>query len=147
MKMRSTSTMILLGTLGWVLSGLVVLGGCTSGTDTSGGGGTTTTTTTHTHTGGTSAGGGGGTGGTNVGGSGGANTGGGGAGGGGPADLCISTGGTVSTASCCQATGDYPNTCSTGPCSCAPQYSHDVVSCACLGNQCFDPAVGCQAHP
>jgi hypothetical protein len=153
MNTRSTSMTVLLGAFGCILPGLFAFGGCTSETDTSGGGGTTTTTTSHTNTGGTSAGGGGGTGGTNVGGSGGTNvgggggtnTGGGGAGGGAPAELCTSTGGTVSTTSCCLSTGDFPDSCGTGPCGCSPDNSHDVASCACPGNQCFDPVQGCIA--
>ena len=61
----------------------------------------------------------------------------------GPAALCTSTGGTVSTATCCQATGDFPDLCSVGACGCPPQSSHSVAVCACAGG-CFDPAVGCR---
>ncbi|MCC6522403.1 MAG: hypothetical protein IT373_07065 [Polyangiaceae bacterium] len=89
---------------------------------------TTTSTTTSSSTG--SGGGGGGT-----------STGGGGAGG--AAELCTTSGGTLTTALCCTSTGDFPSSCSTGSCGCAPQYSHEVAACACPASHCFDPAHGC----
>ena len=61
----------------------------------------------------------------------------------GPAALCTSTGGTLATATCCQATGDFPDLCSVGACGCPPQSSHSVAVCACAVG-CFDPAVGCR---
>lgn len=61
-----------------------------------------------------------------------------------PAALCTSTGGTVSTGSCCQGTNDFPDLCTTGPCGCGPQSSHMVQICSCSGGKCFKPNVGCQ---
>ncbi len=60
--------------------------------------------------------------------------------------LCVATGGTLDTARCCAATGDFPNTCAIGGCSCSPTSSHDVMTCNCAGNQCFEPGVGCHAR-
>jgi hypothetical protein len=48
-----------------------------------------------------------------------------------PEERCIAAGGTVETMLCCLDTGDFPNLCTTGPCGCAPEYSHDVQVCAC----------------
>lgn len=94
---------------------------------------TTSTTTTSTTTSSSTGSGGGGGGGTS--------TGGGGAGG--AAELCTTSGGTITTALCCTSTGDFPSSCSTGSCGCAPQYSHEVAVCACPPNDCYDPALGC----
>ena len=55
-----------------------------------------------------------------------------------PAEGCIQSGGTVSTALCCQATESFPNTCTTGACGCAPDASHEVYVCICPANTCFD---------
>ena len=51
---------------------------------------------------------------------------------------CVESGGTVSTANCCQSSGDFPNTCLVGACGCAPEYSHEVSVCACPEDMCFD---------
>lgn len=61
---------------------------------------------------------------------------------GGLSALCVASGGTVSTSSCCLAAGDFPNQCAIGACSCAPANSHDVQVCDC-GTGCFDPSAGC----
>jgi len=53
-------------------------------------------------------------------------------------DACVAAGGTVSTASCCEQTSDFPNTCSIGACGCAPEYSHEVKVCDCGPSACFD---------
>jgi hypothetical protein len=55
-----------------------------------------------------------------------------------PAEGCIQSGGTVSTALCCQATESFPNTCTTGACGCGPDASHEVDVCICPANTCFD---------
>ena len=67
----------------------------------------------------------------------------GGAGGGGDV-LCTSTGGTVDMGLCCLSSGDFPSSCLTGACGCAPNNSHMVKTCTCPAAQCFDPAVGCK---
>jgi hypothetical protein len=59
-------------------------------------------------------------------------------------NVCTSTGGTVSTAACCFGTADYPNTCSIGPCGCAPEDSTQVTVCSCPAQKCFMPGVGCR---
>jgi hypothetical protein len=55
-----------------------------------------------------------------------------------PAEGCIQSGGTVSTALCCQAVESFPNTCTIGACGCAPDASHEVAFCICPTNTCFD---------
>ncbi|OIO28606.1 hypothetical protein COX86_00850 [Candidatus Micrarchaeota archaeon CG_4_10_14_0_2_um_filter_60_11] len=50
---------------------------------------------------------------------------------------CIASGGTVTTANCCESAGDFPNSCAIGACGCAPEYSHPVKICGC-GNKCFN---------
>jgi hypothetical protein len=51
---------------------------------------------------------------------------------------CLESGGTLSSASCCLATGDFPDTCGVGACSCAPEFSHLVRVCECEPGKCFD---------
>jgi hypothetical protein len=51
---------------------------------------------------------------------------------------CVESGGTVSTANCCQSSGNFPNTCLIGACGCAPEYSHEVSVCVCPDDMCFD---------
>lgn len=51
---------------------------------------------------------------------------------------CVESGGTVSTASCCQSTEDFPGNCAIGACGCAPEYSHEVKFCGCGKGKCFD---------
>ena len=55
-----------------------------------------------------------------------------------PAEGCIQSGGTVSTALCCQSVESFPNTCLVGACGCAPDASHEVAVCICPTNTCFD---------
>ena len=62
---------------------------------------------------------------------------------GGLADVCTSTGGTVSSSSCCLSAGDFPSSCAIGACGCAPDYSHTVQTCSCTSGHCFDPTMGC----
>ncbi len=54
------------------------------------------------------------------------------------ADMCVAAGGTVGTAMCCGAVGDFPNTCLIGACGCAPDYSHEVSVCECPDDKCWD---------
>jgi hypothetical protein len=51
---------------------------------------------------------------------------------------CIGSGGTVTTALCCQSVGDFPSTCGIGACGCAPENSHQVKTCDCGIGKCFD---------
>ncbi len=62
------------------------------------------------------------------------------------ADMCISTGGTIATSSCCNSASDFPNQCNTGACGCAPTSSHDIRVCQCAAGRCFLPGTGCQAQ-
>jgi hypothetical protein len=70
-----------------------------------------------------------------------------GASGGGSGDAeasCLQSGGTVTTALCCNGTGsetaaDFPAQCAIGGCGCAPTSSHKVKICVCPASDlCFD---------
>ncbi len=52
--------------------------------------------------------------------------------------VCMDSGGIVSTGMCCKSAGDFPDTCAIGACGCAPEYSHEVKICDCGENKCFD---------
>ena len=51
---------------------------------------------------------------------------------------CLDSGGTVTSASCCQSAEDFPDNCAIGACGCAPEYSHKVKFCGCPEDKCFD---------
>ena len=51
---------------------------------------------------------------------------------------CSTSGGTVAYQMCCVSTGEYPNTCVEGACSCSSESSHQVEVCVCPEDQCFD---------
>ena len=51
---------------------------------------------------------------------------------------CIDSGGTVTTAMCCESTDDFPDDCAIGACGCAPEYSHEVKLCNCGEESCFN---------
>jgi Right handed beta helix region len=51
---------------------------------------------------------------------------------------CLASGGTGASAMCCVSTGDFPDTCAIGACSCAPDASHAVRVCDCGAGSCFD---------
>ena len=51
---------------------------------------------------------------------------------------CINSGGEISTALCCQASGDFPNSCLIGACGCSPTDSYQVRVCDCGEGKCFD---------
>lgn len=53
-------------------------------------------------------------------------------------DGCTSSGGTVVTGSCCQSSGDFPNSCAIGACGCSLDNSHEVKVCECEPGACFD---------
>jgi len=52
--------------------------------------------------------------------------------------LCVNSGGTVTTSSCCGSVSDFPNTCAIGACGCSPANSHNIQSCNCGAGKCFD---------
>jgi len=51
---------------------------------------------------------------------------------------CTNSGGTVATSSCCLSTSDFPSNCVIGACGCAVGDSHDVKTCNCGQDKCFD---------
>ena len=51
---------------------------------------------------------------------------------------CLNSGGIVSTSSCCQIATDFPNTCLIGACGCSSANSHQVKTCDCGTDKCFD---------
>jgi hypothetical protein len=51
---------------------------------------------------------------------------------------CLTSGGTVTTATCCASTADFPDTCAIGACGCPPTASHDVRVCHCGTGSCFN---------
>lgn len=53
-------------------------------------------------------------------------------------ELCVNSGGTVTTSSCCLSTNDFPDTCLIGPCGCSPENSHEVKICDCGEGKCWD---------
>jgi PKD repeat protein len=55
-----------------------------------------------------------------------------------PELICMASGGTVVTALCCESVGDFPNLCLVGPCGCAPEHSHEVLTCQCPGGYCWN---------
>jgi hypothetical protein len=62
------------------------------------------------------------------------------------ADLCSTTGGTISTQSCCSSAANFPNSCEVGACGCSPTNSKTISMCLCKSGTCFDPAVGCRPY-
>jgi len=54
------------------------------------------------------------------------------------AQLCINSGGTVSSSMCCGSASDFPDNCAIGACGCAPEYSHEVKVCDCGEDRCFN---------
>jgi hypothetical protein len=51
---------------------------------------------------------------------------------------CNETGGKVVNSSCCKSVGDFPSNCNVGACGCSPSDSHEVKSCDCGPNKCFN---------
>ena len=51
---------------------------------------------------------------------------------------CIASDGTVSTALCCFAAPDFPDTCGIGSCGCSPEFSREVSICECSSGACFN---------
>jgi len=54
---------------------------------------------------------------------------------------CLASGGTLSTIRCCTGAPQFPDTCSIGPCGCAPDLSTEVSVCDCGQAACFDRSV------
>lgn len=64
----------------------------------------------------------------------------------GAAELCTSSGGTITTASCCaNGAAAFPDTCAVGACGCSPAGSVTIMICNCPAG-CFSPGVGCVAQ-
>jgi hypothetical protein len=63
------------------------------------------------------------------------------------AELCTTTGGKISSKSCCAGLSppDFPNSCSVGACGCAAADSKTMSTCDC-GSDCFDQRRGCVPH-
>jgi hypothetical protein len=59
-----------------------------------------------------------------------------------PAENCLTSGGTVTTAMCCPSSRDFPDTCAIDACGCAPDSSHAARVCTCAAGRCFDGS-GC----
>lgn len=53
-------------------------------------------------------------------------------------NACTDSGGTISSSMCCTITEDFPNTCAIGACGCSSENSHEVMTCDCGENKCFD---------
>jgi len=53
-------------------------------------------------------------------------------------ESCVNSGGTVKTSSCCESASDFPNLCLIGPCGCGPQNSHELKTCDCGSDECFN---------
>ena len=51
---------------------------------------------------------------------------------------CLGSGGKIISGNCCKITGDFPNSCAIGACGCAPANSHQVKTCDCGEDKCFD---------
>jgi hypothetical protein len=51
---------------------------------------------------------------------------------------CLNSGGTLTTAYCCKSVSDFPNSCLIGACGCSPTDSHQVKTCDCGENRCWD---------
>jgi predicted outer membrane repeat protein len=64
-----------------------------------------------------------------------------------PEQRCLASGGAVTTRMCCLSTGDFPNTCGLGACTCAPGNSHQVLVCVCGENRCWDGSTCSESGP
>jgi hypothetical protein len=59
------------------------------------------------------------------------------------AQRCLQTGGVPSASLCCSGTGDFPDTCAVGVCTCSPASSDTIDTCVCPGGGCYQPTSGC----
>ena len=53
-------------------------------------------------------------------------------------EACLNSGGKVSIISCCNSTGDFPNTCLAEICDCLTKDSDEIQVCDCGLDRCFD---------
>jgi hypothetical protein len=53
-------------------------------------------------------------------------------------ESCLLSGGSIETSLCCGSTSDFPNNCLIGACGCSPSSSHEVKTCNCGDNKCFN---------
>jgi len=51
---------------------------------------------------------------------------------------CVNSGGTVETSLCCESASDFPDLCLIGPCGCSPENSHQIKTCDCGPEKCFN---------
>jgi hypothetical protein len=51
---------------------------------------------------------------------------------------CLMSGGTIESSICCTSTSDFPNLCLVGACGCSPTNSHQVKTCICGEDKCFN---------
>ena len=51
---------------------------------------------------------------------------------------CTHSGGTVETVFCCVSAGNFPNLCAIGACGCPPDSSHEISTCNCGNNKCYN---------
>lgn len=51
---------------------------------------------------------------------------------------CLLSGGNIETSLCCGSTSDFPNLCLIGACGCSPTNSHQIKTCNCGDNKCFN---------
>ena len=58
--------------------------------------------------------------------------------------VCLRSGGTVTTRLCCNSVKDFPDLCMMGACGCAPGNSHQIKVCTCGSGMCFN-GTGCAA--
>jgi hypothetical protein len=59
------------------------------------------------------------------------------------AQRCLQTGGVPSASLCCPGTGDFPDNCAVGVCTCAPATSHTIDTCLCPNGGCYQATLGC----
>ncbi len=55
-----------------------------------------------------------------------------------PEQVCIRSGGTVTTMLCCNSVRDFPDLCLMGACGCAAGDSHQIKVCDCGSGKCFN---------
>ena len=52
--------------------------------------------------------------------------------------VCVRSGGNVTTILCCNSVKDFPNVCAVGACGCPPGSSHQIKVCDCGTDKCFN---------
>lgn len=51
---------------------------------------------------------------------------------------CKKSGGIVEISNCCMLVSDFPNNCAIGACGCSPEHSHEVKTCTCPDEWCWN---------